>query len=254
MVANDRQVGGQHYKGRDLEHWDWAEENGLGYLESAATKYISRWRSKDGLLGLEKSLHYTEKLLELSPMIHEICGPLRGRMEMTKCLPFCRAYELSAQETAITFWLCNWKTPGNLDLAINELRNMVNGRRSPPERLVPRMAPETRTDSNKHHCTEAPAPVRINPSMEYLSQSEWTMSAPSLSERYIPLGVHQSQGFILDRSKLTDEEKDMLLRLPATVTQFDMNLKPHWQKLMYEARMDVSGEMVLKEKFRQHWT
>jgi hypothetical protein len=69
--ANDRQVGGSHYKdcishcphcGSDIQHWDLFGM--LPYLVGYATKEIVRHRSKEGRLGLEKSIHIIDKLLE----------------------------------------------------------------------------------------------------------------------------------------------------------------------------------------------
>ena len=40
------------------------EDNGIGYLEGCATKYVTRWRNKHGLEDLDKAKHYVEKLLE----------------------------------------------------------------------------------------------------------------------------------------------------------------------------------------------
>ena len=64
MSANERQVGGDHYRSR-YQHWDFVEEGGLGYLEGCATKYVSRWRQKNGVQDLEKAEHYVQKLVEL---------------------------------------------------------------------------------------------------------------------------------------------------------------------------------------------
>lgn len=65
--ADHVQFGGDHYKdGGHLQHWNMAAANGLGYFESAATKYVTRWRKKAGLLDLEKAGHYHDKLLELA--------------------------------------------------------------------------------------------------------------------------------------------------------------------------------------------
>lgn len=61
--ANARQVGGNHYK-TAYEHWDWVEDNGVGYLGGCATKYLSRWRQKNGLQDLEKADHYVQKMIE----------------------------------------------------------------------------------------------------------------------------------------------------------------------------------------------
>lgn len=63
--ANTMQVGGTHYQRGGLQHWDFVEAHGIGYLEAAASKYLTRWRDKNGVQDLEKARHYTVKLLEL---------------------------------------------------------------------------------------------------------------------------------------------------------------------------------------------
>lgn len=65
MAANDRQVGGDHYKA-PIQHWDYVISNDLGYLEGQITKYVTRWRKKGGLEDLEKARHYLEKLIEVA--------------------------------------------------------------------------------------------------------------------------------------------------------------------------------------------
>lgn len=63
MSANDRQVGGDHYK-RDYQHWDLMAELGTPYLPGVLTKYVERHPKKEGRKDLEKSVHYAEKWLE----------------------------------------------------------------------------------------------------------------------------------------------------------------------------------------------
>lgn len=63
MSANDTQVGGDHYKG-EYQHWDFVCDTGMHYLLGCATKYISRWRKKNGVEDLKKALHYVEKACE----------------------------------------------------------------------------------------------------------------------------------------------------------------------------------------------
>lgn len=65
--ANDRQVGGAHYRrGVGLpQHWDLMGRYGIDYFRASATAYIQRWREKNGLEDLEKADHYLEKYLEL---------------------------------------------------------------------------------------------------------------------------------------------------------------------------------------------
>lgn len=66
MSANSRQVDGTHYKEgqKDAQHWDMAIDAQLNYLQGCATKYLGRWRDKNGLIDLEKAEHYCEKLME----------------------------------------------------------------------------------------------------------------------------------------------------------------------------------------------
>lgn len=67
--ANDRQVDGDHYKkhGKTGEqHWDRQYRIfGPGYFIGCATKYVERYRDKNGLRDLEKAKHFIEKLIEL---------------------------------------------------------------------------------------------------------------------------------------------------------------------------------------------
>jgi len=66
MGANERQEGGDHYKAAKVQHWDLVAQNRVGYLEGNATKYLTRWRKKNGLEDLKKALHYVDKLFELA--------------------------------------------------------------------------------------------------------------------------------------------------------------------------------------------
>lgn len=75
MKANDRQVGGEHYK-KGYQHWDFVCDTGMHYLLGCATKYLTRWREKNGLEDLEKPIHYLEKATEKGirfPSIEAVC-------------------------------------------------------------------------------------------------------------------------------------------------------------------------------------
>lgn len=63
--ANDKQVGGNHYKKYVLEHWDTVALFDLDYFQGSAWKYLLRWRDKGGIQDLEKSKHYIEKYIEI---------------------------------------------------------------------------------------------------------------------------------------------------------------------------------------------
>jgi hypothetical protein len=62
--ANAVQVGGDHYKTKAIQPWDYISANKLGYFEGNIVKYVSRWREKGGVADLEKAAHYLQKLIE----------------------------------------------------------------------------------------------------------------------------------------------------------------------------------------------
>ena len=76
VTANDRQVGGEHYKGAEYQHWDWVTDIKLPYLPGVGSKYVFRWRrSGKGIQDLEKAVHYMEKCIERN---------VRGSIELTR--------------------------------------------------------------------------------------------------------------------------------------------------------------------------
>lgn len=63
--ANDTQVGGTHYKDSRIQHWDFAAANHYDYFQGQITKYVDRWKRKNGLQDLEKAAHFLQKYIEL---------------------------------------------------------------------------------------------------------------------------------------------------------------------------------------------
>ena len=63
--ANETQVGGAHYKEQGIQHWDFVAYNNLDYFQGNVTKYVSRWRGKNGVEDLRKAQHYLAKYIEL---------------------------------------------------------------------------------------------------------------------------------------------------------------------------------------------
>jgi len=74
MEVNDYQVGGDHYV-RDYQHWDFVIDTGMHYLLGCATKYITRWRKKNGLEDLKKPIHYLAKA-EDAGIEAPVCSPI----------------------------------------------------------------------------------------------------------------------------------------------------------------------------------
>lgn len=67
MSANEkgRQVGGEHYGGGSIQHWDIVHMFELDYFQGQITKYVMRWKKKGGIQDLEKARHFLEKYIEL---------------------------------------------------------------------------------------------------------------------------------------------------------------------------------------------
>lgn len=107
MAANDTQVGGSHYK-VSYEHWDFIHELGIPYLEAVTTKYVTRWRKKDGRQDLHKALHYLTKLEETSEPIPRWPSEFTTVGDYDKIARFCAANGLSEIETAYIRILVTW--------------------------------------------------------------------------------------------------------------------------------------------------
>ena len=63
--ANAVQVGGEHYKTKDIQPWDAIHAWGLGFFSGNVVKYVARHREKNGVEDLKKARHYLDKLIEI---------------------------------------------------------------------------------------------------------------------------------------------------------------------------------------------
>ena len=121
MSANETQVGGDHYKDKAIQPWDYITGNGLAYLEGCIVKYISRHREKGGLEDLHKAKHYLDKLIEveeaktpkvsraqivaeLVPGLNALFGDVKTKKRKTKA-----PYGLKADGTPYQRKPRNWK-------------------------------------------------------------------------------------------------------------------------------------------------
>lgn len=59
------QVDGTHYKLMSIQPVEFIHANRLGYFEGNVVKYVSRWKTKNGIADLRKAIHYLELLIEL---------------------------------------------------------------------------------------------------------------------------------------------------------------------------------------------
>jgi len=70
-TANTTQVAGEHYKAA-YQHWDWVNALRLPYLPAQVTKYLTRWKKKNGLQDLEKARHFLSKLIEEAHVMRDL--------------------------------------------------------------------------------------------------------------------------------------------------------------------------------------
>jgi len=64
-TSNRTQIGGDHYRLKAIQPWDYIAANRLGFFEGNVVKYVSRWQDKGGVDDLRKARHYLDKLIEI---------------------------------------------------------------------------------------------------------------------------------------------------------------------------------------------
>ena len=123
--SNTKQIGGSHYRTNPdgVQHWDYCVAQNVPYLEAASTKYLIRWRKKNGLQDLEKALHYTQKRLE---SVRAGVGILRGaRRNQPLFKELLRSNEVPLNESIIIDTIMHWRNEDHLTAAISDIRAMI---------------------------------------------------------------------------------------------------------------------------------
>ena len=64
MKATDMQIGGDHYSKMEIQPIEYIMKNKMPYCEANVIKYLSRWRSKNGIVDLRKAKHYIDMLID----------------------------------------------------------------------------------------------------------------------------------------------------------------------------------------------
>lgn len=65
MSAFKEQTGGSHYKDLPIQPVEYIYRNNIGFCEGNVIKYVTRWRSKNGLEDLKKARHFLDLLIEM---------------------------------------------------------------------------------------------------------------------------------------------------------------------------------------------
>lgn len=93
MKANNSQVGGAHYR-TEIQHWDYVVANELDYFQGQITKYVTRWKKKNGIQDLKKAQHFLTKYIELAEKEECNCGYPMAHT------PGCPMYDLQLEAEA----------------------------------------------------------------------------------------------------------------------------------------------------------
>ena len=73
------QQGGSHYKNLPIQPVEYAYANNLGFIEANVVKYVTRWRTKNGVDDLKKARHYLDLLISFEESkINDARGTSKG--------------------------------------------------------------------------------------------------------------------------------------------------------------------------------
>lgn len=139
--ADSVQIGGDHYKNTPSQHWNLVITTRMGYFEGQITRYISRWRKKDGIQDLQKALHYIYKLIEVNNGGMRMGGGIGSLSMRTEVTKFIAANSLSNIEGQAIMEVVCWRDEGHLMLARDLVIQLS-------EEAEPKPVPVE--DSNKH--------------------------------------------------------------------------------------------------------
>lgn len=118
-----KQVGGTHYEA-EYQHWDWAADTRLGYLEGNATKYLGRHRKKNGKQDLEKALSYVEKMIQVKGLPG--AGSRPGQDSVLLMRYIGAAGLGGSREARITILIDSWRHTADLFLIRSLIQEMID--------------------------------------------------------------------------------------------------------------------------------
>ena len=151
MGADDYQVGGSHYKGVEMEHWTLVTATGMGYFEGQSTKYIMRWRKKNGVEDLQKALHYLDNLIE-NAGIYKGSRKHIDYDEVARIAFDCVVLtnRLSSDEGMLVASIASWANRDDLRAVRRKLQHFIEDVTNPPPEEETASDPVPLEDSNKH--------------------------------------------------------------------------------------------------------
>lgn len=121
------QVGGSHYAAA-YQHWDWAAETGLPYLEGCATKYLPRWRAKGGLEDLRKAVSYLQKALAVAKatgQMERLAG-YRAGLDHDLRDRFLASAEVPEPEATIIAYIDSMTEESDVEFAVGMVQELID--------------------------------------------------------------------------------------------------------------------------------
>lgn len=120
------QVGGNHYAA-DYQHWDWAADTRLPYLEGCASKYLPRWRQKGGLEDLRKAQSYLKKALLSAQEAGELdrLAGYRPTLDHDLRTRFIKSANVPPEEAEIIGFIDMMTEPEDVDYILTLLEALI---------------------------------------------------------------------------------------------------------------------------------
>lgn len=123
MSANNTQVGGGHYRS-STQHWDLLAHYGPAYYIGNATKYLFRWKRKNGLEDLKKARHYLDKLRE-ELMLRNVAAPALRTVPIPHFARFIAENAVDGDEAEIMALLFYFQSDDDLCSAAIQLDKLI---------------------------------------------------------------------------------------------------------------------------------
>lgn len=146
LEADSRQVGGSHYRS-DYQHWNWVLKVRLGYLLGCSTKYVARWRDKEGLKDLRKAGHYLQKQREVGGYASAAIDFDEAVAETNR---FIRENSLSFHEAVFMRLSIAVDTPQDFELMEWALQELITEGEQREAANIPTPPPVPLTEENHH--------------------------------------------------------------------------------------------------------
>jgi hypothetical protein len=119
MTALQNQIGGKHYCTLAMQPVELAAMLNLNGFELNIVKYLSRYKSKNGLADIEKTEHYFDLMHDLG--VNQVRWwqfylPAISKSRLWWIIKYCELNEIGPYERALMIYALEWWHPSALPL------------------------------------------------------------------------------------------------------------------------------------------